>query len=83
MKQFLTTVACCVLLFVVVCPITPTPIAVPGAKAQSVQIPVVAVAAMAVVLPFHSERQLLNTVSFEISGVTSVNIVDLTCARLC
>lgn len=82
MKRFLAILAGCILLFVVVCPITPTPIAVPGGKVQSVHVATVAVAAIVIVFPFNSERTLWNASSFDIpSG--SANIVDLTCARLC
>ena len=83
MKHFIAILAGCVLLFVVVCPITPTPIAVPGGKALSVQAPIVAFTAVAVTLLLHSERPLGNVSAFEPGGVSTMAIVDLTCARLC
>ncbi len=82
MKRFLTMVAVCVLLFVVVCPITPTPIAVPGGKAQAAQAPAIAVVAIALVLPERSEHPLW-TSTFELPGAMSIDVLDLTCARLC
>ena len=82
-KRFFAILAGCILLFVVVCPITPTPIAVPGGKALSVQVPAVAMAAMAILLPVNSELALWNALPIERLSASSTSIVDLTCARLC
>jgi hypothetical protein len=82
-KQFLTILAAFVLLFVVVCPITPTPLAVPGGKSQTVQVSVTAVAFVAVVLLVRPEHPLWIANSFEASNAVPVDVVNLTCARLC
>jgi hypothetical protein len=82
-KQFIAILAGCMLLFVVVCPITPTPTAVPGGKAVSVQVPILALVAVVILLPSNSERPLWNSLPHEVLSASSVNIVDLTCARLC
>lgn len=83
MKQLLTLLTACLLLFVVVCPITPTPIAVPGGKAQAAQSPVVAVAIAALPGPVRSERTAWSALSFEVPSASAVDVVDRTCARLC
>jgi hypothetical protein len=82
-KHSIAILAGCILLFVVVCPITPTPTAVPGGKALSVQVPVVAMAAIVALAPSNSERPLWNALPYEIPSASSTSIVDLTCARLC
>ena len=83
MKQFIAILAGCMLLFVVVCPITATPTAVPGGKAVSVQVPITALVAVMVLLPSNSEHPLWNSSPHEVLSAGSINIVDLTCARLC
>jgi hypothetical protein len=65
------------------CPVTPTPIAVPGSKAQAAQAPILAMPAIAVLSPVLTERPPGQASIFELGTATTVDVVDLTCARLC
>ena len=83
MKQFLTILAAVILLWVVVCPITPTPVAVLSGNAPAVHAPVLLLAIAAVApLP----RAEIITGAHRPRGeavAMSGSVVDLTCARLC
>ena len=84
MKQFLTALIGCIVLFVVVCPITPTPVAVLDGNAhQTIHAPLVSIDAVAIVTLPRLE-QAAWTVLPEIAPVTiAADVLDLNCTRLC
>ncbi len=82
MKQFVVILAVVVLFFVVVCPMTPTPIAVAGGKAQ-VQMPAVAVASVVFTTSPRLDVPLWTVSSVPVSVPSSTDLLDLTCVRLC
>lgn len=82
-KRFLIALMGSVILFVVVCPITPTPIAVLDGKAHAVHTPAVVIASVAVImLPRLDAPAWLP--SYEGAPATSgASLLDMTCTRLC
>lgn len=82
LKQLVTIIAGLVLLFVVVCPITPTPVAVIGGKAQ-VQMPAAAVASIVFTTPPRLYRPTWTVSSDPVPLLFPTDVLDLNCVRLC
>lgn len=82
MKQILAIIAALIVFFVVVCPITPTPIAVLGGKAQ-VQTPAVAAISIVFTSSPRLERLLVPVSSGPAPLLPTTDLLDLTCVRLC
>lgn len=83
MKRFFLISMLAVLLFVVVCPLTPTPTAVVNGKIQSLlPHPVAMLAACLAALLTLKKISILAASSEELTHGT-YDVVDLTCVRLC
>ena len=83
MNRLLTIFVGSIILFVVVCPLTPTPIAVLNGKAPAVHAPVISVA-LSAVLPTPRIEAPEWTSAFERTpNVIVGSVLDLTCSRLC
>ncbi len=82
MKRVLAAFVGLLLFFVVVCPITPTPIAVVGGKAQ-VQMPAVAVVSIVFTTASRLDAPLWTVSSDPVARLSSTDVLDLTCVRLC
>ncbi len=82
MKRVLAAFVGLLLFFVVVCPITPTPIAVVGGKAQ-VQMPAVAVVSIVFTTASRLDVPLWTVASDPVALLSSTDVLDLTCVRLC
>lgn len=82
MKRFVTITVAFLLLLVVVCPIAPAPIAVLGGKAR-VQMPAVAIASIVFTMPLRLDRPMWAMSSDPVPLVSSTDLLDLTCFRLC
>lgn len=83
MRRFLITFFGLVLLFVVVCPITPTPIAVLDGKAHASHAPVIPALTMVAIAAPRMERAAWNVDTGSLPLVLGGAVIDLTCARLC
>ena len=85
MRAFLTAFLGSILLFVVVCPLTPTPIAVLDGKAHTVHAPVVSLVPVAALAVPGLEAAGWNrkTSLVYVPALTGDEVVDLTCSRLC
>jgi hypothetical protein len=81
LKQLVTIIGL-ILLFVVVCPITPTPIAVIGGNAQ-VQMPAVAVASIVFTTSPRLDRPTWRVSSDPVPLLFPTDVLDLTCVCLC
>ena len=82
MKRMAVITMGLLLLFVVVCPLAPTPTALTYGKAQPVHITLVAIAVLAFVSLPRLEH-FLSGISSDRVTPTSSDLLDLTCARLC
>jgi hypothetical protein len=82
LKRFLAIAIGLLLFFVVVCPITPTPIAVVAGKAQ-VQVPAVVIASIVFTTAPRLDAPVWTVSSDPVPLLSSTDLVDLTCVRLC
>jgi len=83
MKQLFVISIAALLLFVVVCPLTPTPTALVNGKVQLLQIDhaAVVVSCLAPIVIFRQLSILIHSDEFVTQGASQV--IELTCARLC
>lgn len=82
-KRFLTAFIGTIILFVVVCPITPTPIAVLDGKTAHVHVPFAPVALLAVSVAVTVERGIPAATPDGAPALPAGCLLDLNCTRLC
>jgi hypothetical protein len=82
LKPLVTIAVGFLLVFVVVCPITPTPTAVVGGKAH-VQAPAVAAASIIFTTTPRLDGAIWTVSSDPVPLLPSADLLDLTCVRLC
>ncbi len=82
MERLIAICAGLVVLFVVVCPITPTPTAVIGGNAQ-LHAPAVAVVSIVFTSAPRLDRSFWTGAPDLLPVISSSDRLDLTCARLC
>jgi hypothetical protein len=83
MTRFFTAFLGAIILFVVVCPLTPTPIAVLNGKTAAAHTPILSIAISAVLPAPTLEAVEWATVFERTPIVTGGSVLDQTCSRLC
>ena len=83
MNRLITIFVGAIILFVVVCPFTPTPVAVLNGKAPAAHALAVSIALPAVLPVPRVEMPVWATALERAPTLTGGSVVDLTCSRLC
>ena len=83
MARYLTAFIGAIILFVVICPLTPTPIAVIDGKTPAAHAPVITVSMVAVVLLPRLDAIAWAPAPERATPSVSGSLLDLNCTRLC
>ena len=84
MKLFLITFAVLIIAVVVVCPVTPTPVAVVGVQGPATHAAPAAFSPVAALMaPKAAQIPLWIAPAIAVAAPVSHDVVSLTCARLC
>jgi len=83
MARYVTATIGAIILFVVVCPLTPTPIAVLDGKAPTAHAPAIAITLTAAIIAPRLDGLLFAAPVERALKIGTGSVLDLTCSRLC